>query len=1277
VKPALRRWRRLRRWLLAAVACVLVGTAGLMALGRLLVPWLVDSPETVASWLGDRIGREVGLDSVDARWSGPGPLLDLGGLRISGSEGEPAAITLGRVRVQVDVYALLLPGRHLIRDFLLVDARVELVREVDGRIALEGFAGNGPSLAVVMAWLGRVGRIGVTGGQLELIDRATGGSFALDQVEMRLGRHVGQLRLGLERRGADGSGKVRLVLEHQGAVAWPPEAAEIYLEAERFPASDLGGLAQVLGVNVRQGVIDGRQWLGWRNHRLDSLQGEWQVEGLVLGAPGFDLAEVGQVQPNLHLPSARVVIDGQADADGVHIDLRAGTASDGDDLPAEISMHFGAPGWRLAASEFPLEFLSAAAQLAQTLPAPVRARVYTAQPRGVLSELRAAGSGDAWQWHAQIDALNLRPAALRWPAIAGLDLVVSADPEGMVLQVAGDQVEIAIPGVLRAPIALQSLNLLAGVQSGANGAVVEVPHAGIEGEGFAAELALHLVVDPGDGPHLTAAVFVPEAQIEAAKAFWFINKMPPRAVAWLDRALGAGRITEGRAVFRGPLRGWPFAEQQGRFEAQVAVDDAAIDYHQDWPAADRVSAQLAFINAGMLIDQIKGELVGNRVVSGRGGIPSFRDPVLSLDLAGAGDAGNWLQFLKASPLRRSRGEVLFGMSMQGHADVAAKIGIPLRKDLGNASVAGSAVLDGVDFVNTNWDLQFDGIRGRADFSDAGFAADRLSVLTLGQQAEVRLAVGAYCADPGLEVEASMNGNLSAQALFGQHHDLAPILARIEGSSEWNVDLKVHRDAADGAPAWTEVRYASELEGTAIQFPAPLGKPAEQPRAVQLRVKVPGGKVDAPSLRLDIGEHARLFAVVGTADSEFRGQLQMGAEQAQDLPSRGLRVAGASAGVDLAGWAGWILATTTPSGGEPILTDIDLMLGGDQQLRLDRSDGPWVLRLDGPSAQGFVRFESAGDRPAAITAQFERLYLPEPGDGAGDLTATPAMVPTLHLWVRDLRVGNAQLGEARLEAYASDTGLRVDLLEARSADLEIHASGDWLTTPGGGESRFKIRMLSEDLGRMLKGLGFAGVIAGGQTLAVIEARWHGAPHAFALERLNGSIDVSVGQGRFLDVDPGAGRIFGLLSLRELPRRLTLDFRDLFQSGMSFDRIEGRFQLADGNAWTEDLTVRGPAADLLIIGRTGLSSRDYDQQVMVAPHVSGVLPVLGVLAAGPVGAAAGFLAQGMVQQGSDIESSSRVHYSIAGSWEKPVVARLTPMRPDAPPRRRPERAPGGAG
>lgn len=1275
--PTRRRWRRLRRWLWTALACLLLSAAGLMALGRLLVPWLVDSPESVAAWLGERIGRSVELASVGAHWDGPGPLLELGGLRISGAEGEAAAITLGRARVQIDVYALLIPGRHFIRDFLLVDARVGLVRERDGQILLEGFGHSEPPPGI-RDWLGRVGHLGLSGGQLELIDRASDRSFVLDQVELRLSQQGERLSLGLERPSADGSGHLRLVFEHQGPLHWPAQEAELYIEAENFPAADMSLLAQAFGITLRAGVVDGHQWVSWRDQQLNSLQGDWRVDGLVAAAPSFDWLDAGEVEPYLHLPQGRLVMDGIGNNGAVHIDLRAGASVEPEQLSTEISVRLDADSSvSLAAENLPVELIAASLQMLEAAPARLRAYVYSAQPRGRMRSLSAGRHNGVWQAHARIEDLQSRAPAPRWPEFNGLDLDVSADSDALVLQVNGDAVEFAVPGVLRAPVALSRLDLLLGVAKGERGWSASVPSAHLEGTGFSTDLALRVDVDPDVGAHLQGSAHVPGADIEAAKAFWVINKMPPRVVAWLDRALGVGKIGDGSVVFRGNLRDWPFAADQGRLEARIKLVGADLDYHDDWPRAQAVDADVAFINTSIAVERVSGALSGNRVIRGSGGIASLKDPVLKLQLAGEGDAANWLQFLKSSPLRRSYADVLFGMSVQGRAEVAADLSIPLRKNLGHAAVEGQALLDGISFRDTKWNLQFDQVRGRADFSDAGFAADHLNLIMDRHSAELGIAVGTYSSDPALQVEAALSGSLSAQTLFGQYDALTTILDRVTGNSDWNVDLKVHRAAKGADQGRTEVRYKSSLKGIAVGFPAPLHKSTEQVMPLQLLVQLPASDTEAPVLRLDIGKDARLFAVVGTTDSDFHGQLQLGTEQAQDLPARGLRVSGAATDVDLPGWAGWLAATTSAAAEESVLTDIDLQLAGQQRLLLDRSDGPWVLKLEGPTAQGFVRFEDAGDRPAAVVAQFERLHLPEPGDGDVDLTLTPSMIPTLHLWVKDLRVGEAQLGEARLEAFASDSGLRVDLLEARSPDLEIHANGDWRATASGGESRFKIRMLSEDLGRMLKGLGFAGVIAGGQTLAEIDAHWRGAPYAFALERLTGTIDVSVGQGRFLDVEPGAGRIFGLLSLRELPRRLTLDFRDLFQTGMSFDRIEGRFQLADGNAWTENLTVRGPAADLLIIGRTGLSSRDYDQQVMVAPHVSGVLPVLGVLAAGPVGAAAGFLAQGMVAQGNNIEKSSRVHYSIAGSWEKPVVARLTPVRPDAPPRRRSETAPGGSG
>ncbi len=1250
---------------------MLVFAAGLLAIGRLALPWLIDSPERVAGWLGERISRSVALDGVKAHWSGPGPVLELEGMRIAATADEPAAITLGRARVQIDVYSWLLPDRHLLSEFVLVDANVDLVRDHSGRIALEGFGSAGKG--GLGNWLGRVGHLGLSGGSLRLTDAASGREYSLDEVELRVRQRGDQIVIGVERRVPGSNGGLRAVVELDGALNWPPDAANAYIETQDFPVAQLQPLLETLSIKAQRGLLGGKLWGSWRAGALTSLQGDWELENLVLVAPEFPWGEAGAIVSNVHLPGARVMAVGSGDGRVFNLDLTAGTDPDNLDIRVSAQRRAAEPGgdWRFAAERLPLRLAGAVAQLTAALPPVLRSRLYAAQPQGWLDGLQGEARADGhWQLHGSLTELELRPGAPRWPQVRGLDARFAVDRNGLGLWIDDDALEFAIPGVFKAPVNLSRARALIGAHPGAQGWTLELVGGSLAGKDFAAHLDARVSPDALAGPLLELSAHVPGATILAAKDFWVLHKMPPRTVAWLDRALGPGRVVDGRVIYRGHPSDWPFRAHQGRLEARFAVEGAALDYHEAWPRAENLSVEAAFINSSMLIERASGRIAGARVVRGSGAIASLKDPVLDLDLSGEGDGARWLEFIEATPLRRKHADVLFGMALSGPVEVGARIHLPLRKDLGTSSVAGEALLKGAHFTDSKWNLDFGSVHGRLDFSEGGFSADQLRMQLAGENAELAIAVGAFTSNPARQVEARLQGRASAQALFGQYDQLAAILAQVKGVSEWTVAVDVPKVAEGETPA-SVIRYSTDLAGTEISFPAPLAKSAESVRRLELGVQLP--IESAQPLRLEIGPDVRLFALVGTRDREFRGQLQFGPEAPMDLPAKGLRVSGEVESLNPAAWAGWIMSSAAGDGKDGVLADVALRVGPKSaatQLRLDRSDGPWVLRVEGPDAAGSIRFETGAGRPTALVANFERLHLPEPsGGGSSPLSITPDLIPTLHLWVGDLRIGDARFGEARLEAFSTDTGLRVDLLEAKSKDLEIHAKGDWIGGIGGARSRFEIRMTSEDLGRMLTGLGFAGVIEGGQTLARIDASWAGAPFDFALERLTGAIDVSVGRGRFLDVDPGAGRIFGLLSLRELPRRLTLDFRDLFQSGMSFDRIDGRFALADGNAWTENLTVRSPAADILVIGRTGLASRDYDQQVMVAPHMmSKVLPVLGGLAGGPVGAAAGFLAQGMVAQGSDIEKSSRVHYSVAGSWEKPVVNRLSPARGDHAARRR---------
>jgi uncharacterized protein YhdP len=267
------------------------------------------------------------------------------------------------------------------------------------------------------------------------------------------------------------------------------------------------------------------------------------------------------------------------------------------------------------------------------------------------------------------------------------------------------------------------------------------------------------------------------------------------------------------------------------------------------------------------------------------------------------------------------------------------------------------------------------------------------------------------------------------------------------------------------------------------------------------------------------------------------------------------------------------------------------------------------------------------------------------------TAQPGLVPPLHLHLGEFRFGDAEFGSARLETYPTPEGMHIDHFETTSAVLELRASGDWSRLGGAERSHFRFDFSALSLGAMLKALGFDELVEGGATVAELQASWPEPPSAFALENVDGSLSANVGKGRVLQVDPGAGRFFGLLSLTESPRRLTLDFSDFFKSGMAFNEISGSFSLADGSAHTEDLRIDGPAAEIRVRGRTGLKAKDYDQTFEVLPRAGNVLPALGALAAGPAGAAIGAVAQAVLNQ--PIKQMSRTMYRVTGSWDDPQI------------------------
>jgi uncharacterized protein YhdP len=169
--------------------------------------------------------------------------------------------------------------------------------------------------------------------------------------------------------------------------------------------------------------------------------------------------------------------------------------------------------------------------------------------------------------------------------------------------------------------------------------------------------------------------------------------------------------------------------------------------------------------------------------------------------------------------------------------------------------------------------------------------------------------------------------------------------------------------------------------------------------------------------------------------------------------------------------------------------------------------------------------------------------------------------------------------------------------------------------------------------------------------LLDIDWSGGPRANFFDVVDGQVEVRVENGQLEEVEPGAGRMFGLMSIVALPRRLSLDFRDVFSKGFGFDSITGTFRIDDGKTYTCDLSLDGPAADIGIVGEADLASRSYDQTAIVSANVGNTLPIVGAVVAGPQVAAALLIFSQIFKK--PLQEVGQVYYGISGSWDEPRV------------------------
>ncbi len=1261
--------RRLRRFLGWSLLALVILAALCVGLASQFLPLMARHPDAVARWLSGQLGEPVALSAVEARWNRAGPRFSLSGLRIGAV---PQVLDIDNAQLQVNVYSGLWPGIPL-TELRLSAPELELHRSADGHWRLDGFGrrpvANGG--ASQFEQLRRFGAIDVAGARLRFNDAVSGHRFDLQRIDARLRRGKGRLHFGVLLHG-EGGARLRLA----GDVADGGRDGTLYLEGLAQDWAEWAQGASLHGIGLAEARGDVRAWLDFSDGAPSRLQLETELAPLALRGEGGNDDDGGGTQAQAvrfaawHM-DARLSREG---ADGWRVALplwRVGedTTQQMVDVVRQAHATRDATGLlRAQADAVALGPLLDLARLAPRLPAGLREWLATAEPQGQLRDARLLWAGpDSHAFQAQASDIGWSPQA-GIPALRGISGALDGDARAVRLQVDSGLWDMRAPDLLREPFAPKVAGEILLLRD-ADGLRIDTPGLRLHEDAYDILLGGGVQFPHDGGVLLDLRADVAEAPIVVAKRFWPINVMPSAAVEWLDDALVDGRVARGSALVRGNVRDWPFRHGEGRFEALAELAGAQLHYRDDWPLGRRVDGAVRFVNTAMELD-LSGEVAGVGIAHARGGVPDFGDAVLHLDVQAAGTGPALLGVLRRSPLRATYGEYMRSLTLGGRGTVALALRIPLEAHLGQPRVDGHVDIERMDLHDEAWGLDFDAASGRIRFSERGFSADELNVGFGGSLGALSVAVGDYTSDTAHLAEASLRGRFPVATLAVQHARSRWLDAWLHGESDWTLQLTVPR--GDGATP--KLRVRSDLAGIAITLPAPLRKDAAERLPLDLQLALP---LESGELDLRLGRLLRLRGRAGAAGADpngaFTGVALFGDAPEATAPARGLHIAGQVPVLDAAAW-GAVAAGDT---GETTLyvasADVhagELNLLGrrfrETRLTMQRDEAQVDIGFAGPMLDGSLLIPLEGLAQKGITARFERLHWPEmpeadaPDEASEASGVSPAAIPPLHIESADTQFAGAQLGSVWLETYPTAHGLHVERLDAHSPVLDLKAKGDWRVDAQGEHSELVLDYSSRDAGAMLGALGFSRLIDGGATHGQLRLRWPGAPGAFDWAGADGDLSVNVGQGRVLEVEPGAGRLFGLLSLTEIPRRLSLDFSDFFKSGFAFNQMAGNFRIERGNAITDDFHIDAPSAQILLRGRTGLAARDYEQTMDVLPKAGSMLPAIGAIAGGPAGAAVGAVAQAVLRQ--PLKEMTRTTYRVTGPWAEPAIEVVE--RGDAP-------------
>lgn len=1254
----------------------------LLTVRFVVLPWLETNRGELIGLLARQIGHPVEITALTTGWDGWNPRIRIRGFRIVDRDNGVALVTVPEVRLTVAWTSLLFVDLRL-KELAIDGTQLALRRDPAGLLHVGGLIFD-PALQAderpFADWILRQPRILIHDATLVWRDElANGSELVLDRVELRLEHRFGHLRFGLT---GVPPPQLAAPLDLRGDLTatsltdWRAVTGRIYA---RMDYADLAAWHEWLpmAVPVRSGKGALRVW-------SDLAQG--RVREIVADVVLADVqAQLGSDLPELTLSGLEGRLgwsdDGSARREFYTRNLTF-TAPNGVHFAAtdfKLALHAVANGEAAGRIEFTRLELTPLRQIAGFLPLPTtwREELSRLSPSGTLEH-------GTLQWEGAPDAPHAFSGSGRFvelgfaaqgalPGVAGMSGNFDSGPQGGTLKLDSRALMLDLPRLYPDRVAFDSLQGQVRWHRDKDGVVVNVDQLSFANQDLAGSVKGDYTTE-SEGPGLIDA----SAHLTRADVRQVYRYVPlavePAVRDWLQRALVAGTANDVRLKLSGRLAELPFGDpKSGQFQLLAKAQGVTLDYVEHWPALTAVDADIRIDGPRFLADLRHGTVLGVELARSKVDIADLRPahPVLRIDGAAAGPTAGFLRFVAESPLVDRVEHATDGVEASGKGELVLKVELPLGKPEAN-KLTGEYTFD-------NGRLLFGGgvpavsqLSGKLMFSEHAVSATALTGELLSGPAHFSVVT----VDGRVQVDGQGTMNL---ALLRSEYPQQALFSRVAGTTDWRLALRPQQSGSS-------FELDSTLKGALIDLPPPAGKAAAETMALKIerRVSEPG----RDSVSVTYGAIGRIvverrLTAAGTVAERALVALGGATGEAQ---RRGLWVRGDVGTLDLDGWL--LLKeqlNDNPAGDELPLSGIDISVRtldvfgrefSDLQVGATRAGDDWQFDLRGREVAGSGRWQTAaaGHPNGRLSARLQRFSAPGAAQTAGaalvpksDPQPAGSPWPELDIVADSFTVKGRDLGKLELLAQPSEADWRIHSLAITSDDGKLEANGWWRSGRRAQQTQIEADLDVRDAGKYLARFGLADSVRGAPTHLHGQVTWAGAPHEFDYPSLNGAFHIDTGAGQFTKVDPGMGKLLGVLSLQSIKRRLEGDYQDLFGEGFAFDDISGDVRIQDGVMRTDGLKISGPAAHVTITGETDIARETQKLRVRVQPTLSSSLsfgawalllanPVVGAAIAGGT-----LLAQKALQD--PFEQIFASEYLVTGSWSDPQVEPAKGVAPTA--------------